>query len=182
MDRIKRAAVISSLADRLWQKGSWCSETHFQKVGYFLQERLRVPLGFDFVMYKHGPFSFDLRDELTSLRADGLLQILVRPPYGPSFVTTDVARDLQDAFPKTLQQYEGALDFVVNKLGSRTVADLERLATALFVTLRPKSGDRSVEGRARELHQLKQHIPEAVARSAVQELDRLVEDSEVYVN
>ena len=112
MDRIKRAAVMSNLADRLREKRCWCGETHIQKAVYFLQEMLNVPLGFEFFMYKHSPYSFDLRDELTSLRADGLLEIQILPSYGPSFVTTVLGQDIQSAFPKALREYEGALSFV----------------------------------------------------------------------
>ena len=36
-----------------------------------------VPTGFEFILYMYGPFSFDLSDELTSIRADGLLKIAV---------------------------------------------------------------------------------------------------------
>ena len=39
-----------------------------------------MPLGYDFTLYKHGPFSFDLRDDIHALRADGLLDLEPRPP------------------------------------------------------------------------------------------------------
>ena len=176
MNGIMRAAVISNLADRLWKKGSWCGETHIQKAGYFLQELLEVPLGFDFVMYKHGPFSFDLRDELTSLRADGFLELLVQSSFGPSYVTTDLGKDIQSKFPKTLARHRNKLEFVADKLGNLTVVELEKLATALFVTQDQKRHDGTEEGRAGELHRLKKHIPESDAREAVRKLDRMVEE------
>jgi len=70
MDRLRRAALLTQLIERLRRRGSWCGETHVQKATLFLQDLTRIPMGFDFILYKHGPFSFDLRDELTSLRAD----------------------------------------------------------------------------------------------------------------
>lgn len=60
MERLNRAAVLLNLVETLRSKGSWASETHFQKAAYFLQELLRVPLEFEFILYKHGPFSFGL--------------------------------------------------------------------------------------------------------------------------
>ncbi|MDE0532278.1 MAG: hypothetical protein OXI01_12640 [Albidovulum sp.] len=176
MDRIKRVAVISNLADRLRKEGSWCGETHVQKAGYFLQALLDVPLGFDFVMYKHGPFSFDLRDELTSLRADGLLELQARTPYGPSYVTTELGKEIQGMFPRTLAEYENKLEFVADRLGRLTVLELEKLATALFVTLDRERHDGTEEGRAGELHRLKKHISELGALEAVRRLDRMVEE------
>jgi len=171
MKRLARASIILSLIDQLKAKGSWCGETHIQKTGYVLQELLRVPLEFDFVMYKHGPFAFDLRDELTALRADGLLELDVQSPYGPKFVTTQRGKDIQDLHPKTLGRHEKALEFVAEKFGDKKVAELERLATALFITLDPGFADGSVNGRARELHRLKPHVSEDGARRAVTELD-----------
>jgi uncharacterized protein YwgA len=41
---------------------------------YILETVLGVPSGFEFILYKHGPFSFDLRDELGSLRTDGFIE------------------------------------------------------------------------------------------------------------
>lgn len=84
MERLAREAVLLSLVEKLRQAGSWCGETHVQKATYFLQEVAGVPLGFPFILYKHGPFSFDLRDELTAMRADGFLTLEPRDPYGAS--------------------------------------------------------------------------------------------------
>jgi hypothetical protein len=78
MNRLKRDAVILSLIENLKKKGSWCGETHILKATYFLQELFDLPLGFEFILYKHGPFSFDLSDEFTAMRADMLLKI--QPP------------------------------------------------------------------------------------------------------
>ena len=84
MDRFKRAVLLTAMAENLRKKGSWCGETHLQKATFFLQELQKVPIGFDFILYKHGPFSFQLRDELTSIRADGLFQLHQHWPYGPA--------------------------------------------------------------------------------------------------
>src|SRR5437764_6293779 len=127
MDRVKRAALLTRLIERLRAQGSWCGETHIQKSTLFLQNLMGVPLGFDFILYKHGPFSFDLRDELTSLRADGLIKLEPQWGYGPRIATTDRSQYIQGLYPKTLQQYDGAVSFVSNKLGSKGVAELERL-------------------------------------------------------
>jgi uncharacterized protein YwgA len=60
MDRLRRAAILTRLIEQLRNGGSWCGETHVQKATFFLQELLNVPLSLDFILYKHGPFSFDL--------------------------------------------------------------------------------------------------------------------------
>ena len=40
----------------------------FQKAVYFLQEIFDVPTGIEYILYKHGPYSFDLTADLTALR------------------------------------------------------------------------------------------------------------------
>ena len=89
MDQLQRASLIIDLIEKLTEKGSWCGETHIQKAVYFLQELTKVPMGFNFILYKHGPFSFDLRDELAAMRAYRLLEIELRPPYGPGLFPTE---------------------------------------------------------------------------------------------
>src|SRR3989338_8128509 len=102
MDRLKKAALLTSLAQKLRDNGSWCGETHLQKAVYFLEDLFAIPLEFEFILYKHGPFSFDLRDELTSLRADELLRLVPQdPPYGPRLTPTERCERLKELLPNT---------------------------------------------------------------------------------
>ncbi len=61
--------------------GSWCGETHVQKCVYFLQQLLKVPMEFNCIMYKHGPYSFDLNDELAFFKGSEFLELHPRRPY-----------------------------------------------------------------------------------------------------
>lgn len=176
MDRMKRAVIVTELADRLRSAGSWCGETHMQKAVYFLQELLKVPMGYNFILYKHGPFSFDLRHELAELRADRLLQLRAFPPYGPSLLSTHAAEQLKNGFPQTLRRYNEQIDFVSNHLGKKGVAELERLATALYVTR--NAGLRSSEDRAKHIHKLKPHVRLDLALDAVSQTDGFAEKAE----
>lgn len=170
MDRIQKAAIITKLVEKLRDNGSWCGETHIQKATMFLQELTKVPLRFEFILYKHGPFSFDLRDELTSQRADGLLKLESQWPYGPRIVTTDQSKYIQKVYLKTLQKYDRPITFVAEKLGTKGVDELERVATAFFVTEHEKR-DTDAKARARILTDLKPHITADAALAAVVESD-----------
>ncbi|SHF13520.1 hypothetical protein SAMN02745206_01414 [Desulfacinum infernum DSM 9756] len=181
MDRLKRAALITRLLQNLRDKGSWCGETHAQKAAFFAQHLMEVPLEFDFILYKHGPFSFDLRDELTSLRADGLIQLVPRWPYGPTIKPTDLAEKLQNNYTKTLKQHEKKIAFVADKLGAKGVADLERLATALYVT-KQKRTDEQPEKRAKKLSELKPHIRIDQAQAAIDELDQIIKEAQEIIH
>ncbi len=123
MKRLKRSAIILSLIESLLEKGNWCGETHIQKTTYFLQELLRVPLGFEFILYKHGPFSFDLSDDLMAMRANMMVELQSRPPYGPSIVPGPTSQQLKNLFPKTLKKYNREIKFVAKEMARFNVAE-----------------------------------------------------------
>ncbi|MEW6381838.1 MAG: hypothetical protein AB1611_19865 [bacterium] len=176
MKRLQRAAILLSLAKNLKDHGSWCGETHIQKAAYFLQQMLGVPLGFEFTLYKHGPFSFDLNDEITAMRADALIRLQPQPyPYGPSLLPDEGSELLKDRFPKTLKRYDNQVKFIAEKLGSKKVTELECLATALYVTY---EFDGDVETRARKINELKPHISVDEARSAAHKVDQIIKESQ----
>jgi uncharacterized protein YwgA len=177
MNRLAQEAVLVGLARRLHDRGSWGGETHLQKAAYLLYELGGVPFDFDFILYKHGPFSFELRDELGSMRADRLLEREVQvPPYGPRFIVTDRGRELEQRFARTMDRYGDALDLVTERLGDRGVMELERLATALWVT-RELDEEAPVEDRAARLHQVKPHVSLGDAADAVREIDDMLAEA-----
>src|SRR5437879_4168147 len=112
MRRRQREAVLVALEAKLRAEGSWGGETHLQKATYFAQEMTRVPMDFDFILYKYGPFSPDLRDELSSMRADGFLVMRPVPGYGPQLEPTDRAHaQLVTRWPRTLARHDPRLTF-----------------------------------------------------------------------
>lgn len=176
MNRGQRAAVLIDVAQQLLNRGSWCGETHLQKATYLLQDICGVGTQFDFILYKHGPFSFDLRDCITELVADGLVDSVVRhPSYGPTIVPTTDASQFITRFPKTLSKYSRQIEFVANAVRDKGVSELERLATAVFVAQkRPKA---SVKEKIAELVELKPHISYEQAQVAFQDASCLMHDA-----
>jgi hypothetical protein len=174
MNQLAQEAVLVGLARRLQDRGSWSGETHLQKAAYLLHELGGVPFDFDFILYKHGPFSFELRDELGSMRADRLLEREIQPPpYGPRILVTDRGRELEGRFARTMTRYGASLDWVAERLGDRGVVELERLATALWVT-RELGESAGVDARAARLHQVKPHVGLVAAADAVREIDEIL--------
>ena len=180
VNRVRRGALLTRLIDRLKEQENWCGETHLQKAVYILQTLAQVPLGYKFILYKHGPFSFDLRDELTALRADAIIALQPRGVYGPSMENTEQAENVQKLFSKTLRRYENRLSFAAKAVGARGVMELEKLATALYVRIKEKEEglQLSVDNAARRLVELKGHIPVREAIKAVKEIDRLRDQAE----
>ena len=171
MEQTEKAAIVLGLMDALYSQNSWCGETHVQKCGYLVQEILDVPPAFEFVLYKYGPYSFDLHDLLGEMRADLLIDRETRPaPYGPTLKPSESgAKLLQHA--STTAPYEAAIAAVAKRFGKRSVSDLERIGTAMYVT---RMGGSDPRERARLITELKPHVVYEEALKAVQEVDELL--------
>ena len=172
MERLQRASILLRLNEELRNAGSWAGETHMQKTVFFLQELIEVPLGFDFVLYKHGPFSFDLRDELTFMRSQGFLQLEPQLPYGPSLVAGAKSELLTLAFQRIIEGQVSGIRFVAQKLGTKTVAQLERTSTAFYIMLHDPKGTDVVQ----RLTNLKPHIPLSDAKEAASEVEQIIHE------
>lgn len=168
MTQVQRQAVLLSLIRHLRERGSWCGETHIQKAVYFLQGACGIQLGFGFILYKHGPYSFDLNDELTALRADRLLTVVPEEKYGSHLHPTLGADEFLKRFPKTVGATSSAVEAVAQHLGNKTVTELERLATALYVVLERPNG--RLEEHISSICHLKPHVTHADALAALQSL------------
>jgi hypothetical protein len=173
VNRLVQEAVLVGLGRRLAERGSWTGETHLQKTAYLAAELEGIDFDFDFILYKHGPFSFELRDELDAMRAEGLIDSVVTDPrYGAKLVITRRGQALERRFAKTMRRYEEPLDTIASVLGDRGVMDLERLATAMWMTR--EDPDASVQMRAEALVAIKPHISLDAATSSVEEIDTLM--------
>jgi hypothetical protein len=176
MTSLKQSAIVAALAEKLRESGSWCGETHLQKAAYFLATLFETPLETEFVMYKHGPFSFDLRELLGEMRAREFIELEPQPyPYGPRLAVTSVGTALERRFPKTLSKLNPKIDFVSTTLGDLGVADLERLATALYIG--DQNPDAEREFQIDEMVYLKPHISRVQADEAFDRVYEILEAS-----
>ena len=175
MERFENASLIVALTERLREHQSWAGETHLQKAAYVLKRVLHVPIEFNFILYKHGPFSFDLRDEIRWMRATRLLEWEVRSNfYGPSLRPGQLSPTLKRQFPEIPTRYSREIEFVADRFGGKNVAALERLTTAIYVTLDEQTPR---EQRARYLNELKPHVSIPEADAALIEADALIDAS-----
>lgn len=179
MDSMRKAAVLTRFIKALHEHESWCGEAHIQKAGFLLQELMGVPTGFTFILYKHGPFSFDLREELTALRADGFLELEVQHFYGPRITSIEErSQYVQGLYPKTLGMYQEKIQFIASKLGGKGVVDLEQLGTAYYVYHNQDMQCASVDQRVEKMMELKPHISPEDAHAAVKEVDQFIQDAQ----
>jgi hypothetical protein len=84
-----------------------------------------------------------------------------------------------ERYPKTVGKFAKPVEFVAQRLGSKGVAELERVATALYV--RKEMGTASASVRANRITELKQHISRPEAKAAVREVDKMFDDAGQFV-
>lgn len=173
MNKGQTWAVLVQLVDSLQRHGSWCGETHIQKACYFLGEVVSRELPFTHTLYKHGPYSFDLCDTLTEMRANGLLELQFQtPPYGPRYRCTENGSALKGRYPRSVGRFKLPIEEVSLFFGNKGVAELERLSTALYVLKsHPEASDPDL---VKKIVSLKPHIQEPLAGSAVTEVKRFL--------
>ena len=175
MDNSEKSALILCLIDSLAEKDVWSSETRIQRLVYFLQNLLEVPMDYNFILYKYSPYSFYLRDKLTSLRANMLLTLEADRYSGPRFVTTDLGKQYKEIFHKSTKPYMKRIDSAIDTLGNESILELEQLATALFFTRLAENQEKSIllENRAKEMKKWKPIISMDYAQEVVEKLDTI---------
>lgn len=170
---LERKAFLVKVVEYLQELESWCGETHIQKNVFFSQHFKKIPLNYDFILYKHGPFSFELRDELISMVADKFFTVEVRNPFGASYMKGPLANKLEERYFGKIQSYFNASRDILNKFGKKNVKELEKLATVLFFL--EKEGSSNYDSLARKITELKSHISEEEVKVSIKEINDLKE-------
>ncbi|MGB8006525.1 MAG: hypothetical protein WCF48_05295 [Terriglobales bacterium] len=123
-----RVDAIVSLVQGVHHKTDQLGKIQLQKMIYFLQET-GVPLGYKFEIYHYGPYSFELSDQMSSLDSLGVLAIGADPSgYGFNIKVGSHASKYQID-----KKYSPKLDYIVNKFGTDSPAQLEVKSTVHFV-------------------------------------------------
>ena len=172
---VEQWALVARLIEEMRKNHGWAGETHIQKAMYFLYSIFRVPTSYQFELYKHGPYSFDLHDDLGRMRANRILDIEPHRPYGPSFGLGSLGEGSIKRGLNAIGSYDGPIAFVAHSLGTKDVRTLERYATALYVKdERPSS---CPEALARRIIELKPHIQQHDALEAVNSVQEIERDA-----
>lgn len=171
-----RCAIIVDLVRKLRAMGSWCGETHLQKAVYILQDLSRSNFGYKFVLYKHGPFSFELKAELSAMRSSEIIVFhFPREGYGPSIIATDFGEKVYETNRENIGKYVQVNEFLANWFAANDVRHLEKVATAYFVT--KKNPRDPMQERARRISFLKPHVDILAAEEAVRIVDQKREEA-----
>jgi hypothetical protein len=165
-----RCALVVQLAKKLRAKGSWCGETHLQKALYILQDLSHSNLSYKFVIYKHGPYSFDLNNELAAMRSANIIEFqFPKDGYGPTIAATAFGERVLSVNFENISAFDGVVDFLADWFEANDVRYLEKVATAYFITA--KNPRISASDRALKLNSLKPHVSITAAEEAVRIVD-----------
>ena len=128
----------TSAVKRLRSQGSWCGETHLQKAFFILQDLTKSNFGYKFILYKHGPYSFEFNTELTSMRAADIVEYqFPRGGYGPTIASTPFGERVLGANKENITQYYGTITFLAEWFARNDVRYLEKLRR--HITLQRKT-------------------------------------------
>jgi len=179
MSTSEQTGIVLYTMQSLKGEGSWCGETHVQKTLFLCQELMDVPSKFKFILYKHGPYSFELSGHLQGLIADELICVITRPPYGPTLGVANEARPIVASLERH-DSLASKISFMSKKLSKKGVSDLEKLATAVFVN--KKFGrELAIEKRANLLTSLKPHVSIDAARNAFIEAESIADEASRFL-
>ena len=172
MNRLQKVVILLDSVESLQAKHSWCEKLIF-KNNVFLQT-LDVPLDYEFVLYKYGPFSFELSDDLVRIRADGLLKSVPTPPYGTTLQLEEESRNLRNKFAKTREQFKQDIEILTDEIGNKGVKELERLTTIHYI--KSQNGNSvAPEAIITRLIELKPHIDYKDGEESYKTLESMIE-------
>jgi len=161
--------IILSVIKKLNENGSWCGKTHIIKTLYLLKASKRMDIPFDFILYKHGPYSFDVEDTLAIMKSyDAIEGIDTCPGVYGECLNPGKNADFPHSFAQLKEKEQKAISEICKLTGKKDVKELERLATAAWIVNQERETDSNII--ARRVHELKPHITKKQARDAYHEI------------
>lgn len=144
---------------------------------FLLKSLFNIPIDYDFVLYKHGPHSFKLSDDLVAFRGDMLLELEPVRGGSPKFKSTEDGQKLKDSFPNTTKRYCEYISFVAKKLGDKGIDELEKISTAIYV-INEKPDLKTDNERAEFINRKKRHISITQAKEALKEAHQIIKEKD----
>jgi len=164
----RKPSLVLAVIRSLKLHGSWTGKTHVQKSLFLIKTATQIDVPFTFVLFKHGPYSFELETELEQMKS--YLAITSEPDpngYGVVLSPGPGSRFVDER--GGLSEVEStAVGRVCRFVGQRNVAELERVATAAWIRKRERVSDST--SVAERLNKLKPHVSIPDAERADKEL------------
>jgi len=161
--------IVKSVINDLIKNGSWCGKTHIIKTLYLLKATKQIDIPFDFLLYKHGPYSFDVEDALAVMKSYGAIEgdDLNTGPYGEMLKLGENA-DYPQKFLKLTDEEHKVISAICKLIDKKDVKALERLATTAWII--DQEGEKDPEKISNRVHELKPHIPKDTVKESYDEI------------
>ena len=189
MRRRQKIAVILQLMNEMWYQSKWCSESTIQMHVFFLQELMKVPLEFEFVLYRGAPFSFELSYLFPEMNSAKSIELVPQPRSRPQIKVTERGVRFYSAFDHDIAQYKTKIAFVPTTFRNKGVDELALVAIGFYVTMEFENCKNRIRERADRLVELEPHFDLSEAVDAINEVDEIVDmadaigtDSHSYVD
>lgn len=160
-------ALIVAMIETLRSQGSRTGTTPIIK-GLFLAKASGLASPFAHFLYKHGPYSTDIEDNLDQLKSYSAIEVepafdgygvKFSPGVNASFVKRQASLSADE---------QATIDKVCRFIRQKNVGQLERLATAAWI--RTEEGISDPDEVALRLNELKPHVSLSDAREADREV------------
>ena len=171
-----RVIFICFLLDALKEKNNWGGMTHLQKGCYIAQKMLGVPLGYTFIQYTYGPYSFKLKDVISMITKKFILrQSYPIDGYGTSF---DLYEDIEKYVKENKDGYEHKvkIDFIAGWFLDKPVGKLEKLAAAYMMN--EQYPNTELEERIEKLREWKPFMTKQQAKSSFNEVGKKFQEAQ----
>ncbi len=160
--KIKKDGLILYVVKKLNEVGSWAGNTHIQKIIYLVQSACNLKL-YDFVLYRYGPYSFDLREDVDFLAISNYLERDV-DEFGYHY---RLSSSLDPTIPSEIQE---KVDKIVKVFGKAPTTLLELITTVDYVARKSsKKSDREIIEIVRKI---KPHFSERAIELALEWLKK----------
>ncbi len=124
---VRRLAAIQCIVEQSKDIG----KTKVQKIIYFLQEGLQVPLDYSFKMHHYGPFSDEIDSGISALQSAGYIEV-THDSQGYGYHITP-ASEKQLPWDSELATYKEEMTKAIHALSVLDASNLELYATVHFV-------------------------------------------------
>jgi len=143
------------------------------KLLFLLQTVKKIPLGYDFRLYTYGPFDSEVLDDLDyAVTLGGLKSKIVYYPlgYGYEISLGEKANEMKQRAKVFLEQYNGEIDWVLDKFGRHSASDLELISTITYV-----NRNLAERGKKIKINELSQRVSTIKPRFPIEAIKEKVE-------
>ena len=168
----KRHRLILLVLNCLKEHGSWAGKTHLIKTLYLLKALSKQKIPFDFILYKHGPYSFDIEDELAVMKSySAIASDTIINGYGESLIPGSNS-SITEKRVKMDKKTKYEIQEICKLVGTKNVRELECLATITWIIKNDKIKDQ--QDVFNKLNYYKPHISDEEALTAFNKIQNFL--------